>query len=140
MKAALLSVFDRYVGIPYHDRGRSLVGIDCYGLVCLVYRELRGIELPSYAEGYVTASDRRAIAQLVAGGLSDWQPVAVGEERPFDGCLMREGARPTHIGLVVSPGLVLHVDRGETSRIERYQHGPLAQRLVGFFRYNDSAG
>ena len=130
-----MSSFDRYVGIPYLDRGRGICGLDCYGLVCLVYRELRGIDLPSYAEGYVTAADRRAIARLVAGGLSDWAVVKPGAEQAFDGCLMREGAHPTHIGLVVAPGQVLHIERGQTSRIQRYRDGMLAARVIGFYRY-----
>jgi cell wall-associated NlpC family hydrolase len=139
-----VSAFDRYVGIPYLDRGRSLVGLDCYGLLVLVYRELRGIELPCFAEAYVTAADRQEIRRLIAGGLSAWRQIAAGKEAAFDGVLMREGAQPTHIGIVVRPGLLLHVDRGETSRIERYLAPPLVHRVVGFYRYSalepDSCG
>jgi hypothetical protein len=36
---------------------------------------------------------------------------------------MREGRLRQHIGIVVTPGLLLHVERGETSRIERYRSG-----------------
>lgn len=64
-------IFDRFVGIPYLDKGRSIVGSDCWGLLFQVYRELRGIELPSYAERYVTGSDRAAMARLIAGELDD---------------------------------------------------------------------
>lgn len=128
-------IFDRYVGLPFLDRGRSLVGLDCWGLLCLVYRELRGIELPSYAEAYVTAADRAGIAALIADEISPWQPVPAGEEMPFDGVLMREGKFPRHIGLVTLPGKLLHVDRGETSRIESYRAGLLACRVVGFYRF-----
>jgi cell wall-associated NlpC family hydrolase len=130
-------IFDRFVGIPYLDRGRSVVGLDCYGLVHLVFRELRGIDLPSYAERYVTGSDRKAMARLIAGELDAWQEIPPGHEAVFDGVLMREGNFPRHIGIVTSPGMLLHVSDGETSRIERYRSGILANRIVGFYRYRD---
>lgn len=130
-------LFDRFVGIPYLDRGRSIVGLDCWGLVVMVFRELRGIALPSYAEHYITGADRAEIARLIAGELEPWIEVAPGQEQRFDGVLMREGKYPRHVGLVTSPGQLLHVDQGETSRIERYRQGALAHRVVGFFRYRD---
>lgn len=125
--------FDAFVGIPYADKGRG-EALDCWGLVAKVFRELRGIELPSYADDYVTAEDRRAIASLIAGELDAWLPIAAGEEQPFDCVLMKECGFPRHIGLVTRPGLLLHVQRGETSMIERYRSGPLRFRVVGFYR------
>jgi cell wall-associated NlpC family hydrolase len=131
-------MFDRFVGIPWLDQGRSLVGLDCYGLVRLAFRELRGIDLPSYAERYVTAADGVAIARLIAGQLDPWDEVATGKELAFDAVLLREGRLASHIGLVVRPGLMLHVERGETSRIERYGSGALRHRVIGFYRYRES--
>lgn len=130
-------IFDRFVGIPYLDKGRSIVGLDCWGLLHLVYREIRGIDLPSYAERYVTGSDRAAMARLIAGELDDWQEIPEGQEGTFDGVLMREGNFLRHIGIVTTSGMVLHVQPGETSRIERYRSGILANRVVGFYRYRD---
>lgn len=130
-----MSVFDRFVGIPYLDKGRDIAALDCWGLLHLVYREARGIELPSYAEQYVTGSDREAMARLIRRELDAWQEIEAGQERVFDGVLMREGKFPRHIGIVTSPGMVLHVSQGETSRIERYRTGLLANRVVGFYRY-----
>lgn len=128
-------MFDRFVGIPYLDRGRSVVGLDCWGLVALVFRGLRGIELPSYAECYVTASDRAAIARLIAGEIEPWLEIDAASEQIFDVVLMREGRYPRHVGIVTEPGQLLHVQDGETSRIERYRSGALMHRVVGFFRY-----
>jgi len=130
-------IFDRFVGIPYLDKGRSIVGLDCWGLLHQVFRELRGIDLPSYAERYVTGADRLAMARLIAGELDDWQEIESGKEQTFDGVLMREGKFPRHIGVVTAPGMVLHVSQGETSRIERYRSGILANRVVGFYRFRN---
>lgn len=131
--------FDRFIGISYADKGRDPVsGVDCWGLVALVMRELRGVELPSYAEQYVTAADRAAMARLIAGRLDAWSMIVAGQEQPFDGVLMREGRFVRHIGIVTSPGRLLHVSKGMTSRIERYRATPLANRVVGFYRYGNS--
>ncbi|MEN6535655.1 MAG: NlpC/P60 family protein [Bryobacteraceae bacterium] len=132
-----MSAFDRFVGIPYLDRGRSIVGCDCYGLLWMVFRELRGIELPSHGDRYVTGADREAMARLIAGELDDWHEVEASQETAFDGVLMREGKFPRHIGIVTAPGMVLHVQRGETSRIERYRSGFFIHRVVGFYRYRN---
>jgi hypothetical protein len=128
--------FDCFVGIPYQDRGRSLVGLDCYGLVRLVYRELRGIDLPSHVERYTTTADQAAIAGLIAGELDPWDEIAAGSEITFDAVLLRDGRFISHVGVVVTPGLMLHVAQGETSRIERYGSGALKHRVVGFYRFN----
>lgn len=128
-------LFGRYVGIPYLDRGRGFCGLDCYGLLCLVYRELRGLDLPSFDQHYVSAADRREIADLIADHLAAWREIPAGEEKPFDGVLMRELQFARHIGVVVQPGQLLHVERGETSRIERYRSGRLVHRVVGFYRF-----
>lgn len=130
--------FDRFVGIPYADKGRG-DAVDCWGLVCKVFAEMRGVALPSYSEAYVTADDRRALAALIAGELDPWDSVAAGNEQEFDCVLMKERGFPRHIGIVTQPGLLLHVQSGETSQIERYRSGPLKSRVVGFFRYRDAA-
>lgn len=129
--------FDRFVGIPWSDKGRDFTGADCWGLLWLVMRELRGIDLPSYSDQYVTASDRKALDRLIAGELSPWLEISVGAEQPFDAVLMREGRFLRHVGLVVDDGRLLHVSSGSTSVIERYREGLLRNRVVGFYRYRD---
>jgi cell wall-associated NlpC family hydrolase len=129
-------MFDRFVGLSYADKGRG-PAYDCWGLLCLVMRELCGVELPSYSDQYVTAADRKALAALIADELNPWTEIATGEERVFDAVLMREGRFPRHVGVVTEPGRLLHVSAGETSMIERYREGPLKHRVVGFYRYRD---
>ena len=133
-----MSGFERYVGIPYADKGRG-EALDCWGLVMRVFSEMRGIELPSYSEKYATAQDRIALAALIADELDPWDEIIAGDEQTFDCVLMREGRFPRHIGVVTAPGFVLHASLGKDSCIERYRTGPLKHRVVGFYRFRDHA-
>lgn len=133
-----MSGFDRFVGIPYVDKGRSLEGFDCWGCLWLVFRDLRGIELPSHSGSYVTAADHAEVARLIAGHVGSWDQVPRGAERTFDGVLIREGRFARHIGVVTKHGRLLHVLEGETSRIEPYHSGRLEKRVVAFYRYRDN--
>lgn len=39
-------MIDKYVGIPYKFNGRDIFGLDCYGLVWLVEKDVWGKHLP----------------------------------------------------------------------------------------------
>jgi cell wall-associated NlpC family hydrolase len=129
-----VSAFDRFIGIPYREHGRDTSGCDCWGLVCLVFRELRQVELPSHADGYVSISDAAAVGGLIARGRLDWAEVPAGQERAFDGVLMRRFGQAYHIGLVVAPGRMLHVNPESSSRVDRYRAGLI--KPLGFFRHS----
>jgi len=44
-----MSSITKYLGIPFKHSGRTIAGIDCYGLVKLFYANELGIILPDYA-------------------------------------------------------------------------------------------
>ena len=55
-----------YIGAPWSARGRDRDGLDCWGLVRLVYRDRLFRDLPDY-QGYVSGHERREIDALIAG-------------------------------------------------------------------------
>lgn len=120
---------DDFVGLPWRERGRDKQRCDCWGLSILVFRALAGIELPSHADDYLTPSDREECAAVVRGERVDWIEVQAGQERRLDLVLMRDW----HVGIVERPGLMLHMPRRLTSRIEPYRYG--RQGLVTFHRH-----
>lgn len=128
-----------YVGIPYRDGGCSRDGADCWGLAVLVFAERFGIQLPAHPDGYArpeNAEARAAIAELSESIRRDlFEPVLAGGERPGDVVLIRIGGAPCHVGLVVSPGLMLSVRRDQTSVIESYRSAQWRSRVDGFYRY-----
>lgn len=126
---------DRYVALPHLDLGRARDGADCWGLACIIYREELEISLPDYL-GYVSTEERGEIAALVAGATASplWSPVS-GLAMAFDIALFRRGRLTSHVGIVVSHGLMLHMAEGEMSRVEHYNTGYWSPRLVGHYRH-----
>jgi cell wall-associated NlpC family hydrolase len=126
-----------YVGLPKLHAGRSRDGIDCYGLVWLVYRDVLGLALPGLAGEAMDATERAEIAALINSGCAaaPWRPIDPGTEREFDMVVFRRGKLESHVGLVVAPGRMLHIVDVGQSHIGSYVEGPWRPRLVGFHRH-----
>lgn len=116
---------ERFVGIPYLDGGDSGGGADCYGLVRLVYREVRRVEAPSLARvGRSEASPGDKAPRWVKSDCG-----AVGDVVVF-----ALGGVPAHCGVVVGRDLMLHAIRGRRSAIESYGTSMWAKRIAGYYR------
>ncbi len=129
---------NKYVGLPFAEFGAARDGINCWGLVVLVYADELGIVLPTYRESYVSLEERAVIAALVDGERADpvWRPVT--SARSFDVVTFRRGTLETHVGIVVSPGLMLHVTADDQAKLEHYTGGQWSHRLTGTYRHVDS--
>ncbi|GLI23495.1 cell wall-associated NlpC family hydrolase [Xanthobacter flavus] len=122
-----------YVGIPFVDGGRDRAGCDCWGLVHLVYREVIGINLPTYGE--ISAHDVARVTERIredsAG--APWLPVT-GAPRPFDVLVMR--GKPLHVGVMVDAAHVLHVEAATSAVIVPVSRAPQVRwRREGTFRH-----
>lgn len=123
---------DQYLGLPYASQGRSLAGVDCWGLVFIVLPAF-GRPVPSYAGKYASAEERQEIAGLIDGAKPQWRRVDGAEA--FDLVTFRRGRHESHIGIVVRPGHMLHITQDKPSCIERYDTGYWANRLTGTWRH-----
>jgi len=126
---------DDFVGLPWLDRGRDRNGLDCWGLLAIVYAERFGIVLPSFRDDYLTVADGDAVVALLEGHRETWREVPSGAEQAGDALLMSVGGRPRHVGVVAGGGRVLHIEQGAGAIIESYRSFRLRRRVLGFFRY-----
>lgn len=93
-----------YIGIPYEFAGRDMTGLDCYGLVKLVYHNEYGLELPDWQVDTINLREvNRTISSVVTSG--DFDRI----EAPVDGSFViaYRNKAACHIGLYYA-GCVLH--------------------------------
>lgn len=128
-----------YVGLPQRDHGRDRDGVDCWGLVKLVYAERLSIDLPSYDECYTSVDEHAEIAAAISSGRAEAAWVRVDDAREFDVAVFRAGRYESHVGLVAVPGQILHVMGKCASVIEPAASPRLSSRLVGYWRHTGPA-
>ena len=92
----------RAIGLPWVKWRSDWQACDCYGLVLLWWREVHGIDL-----GTVPQAD---IDQGFAG-IKGWQEC--GPEPNATGFMAWRNGAPTHCGVLVQCGMLLHVDGSE---------------------------
>lgn len=121
---------DQYVGRP--ARGAR----PCWDLVRQVWIDRLGFVMPSFED---TADPEEAVAL----GAARFAHVATGREKEMDAVMMlvplqsrsagNVGFRnaETHIGVVVAPGLVLHVEKGGTAKVEDIRNLKVSRILRG---------
>lgn len=126
-----------YVGVPFQDLGRDVGGCDCWGLARLVYSEVLGIDLPSYAEAYASVTEQAEISCLLAARTrSPWMRTET--IRTFDLLLFRRGRADTHIGVAVDDRIMLHMASGDHAKIESLSAPRWAPRLVAAYRHAET--
>lgn len=127
----------RYVGIPFVDGGRGFDGLDCWGLVRLIYAEQAGLELPLYGE--ISARDLAAVARAIRTGQDAWfEP-----ERPaaLDAVTMRLTSRSWvgHVGVMVDARRLIHIEEKTAAAVVPVDHFTVRDRIAGYRRHRDIA-
>lgn len=128
---------DKYIGLPYADKGRDFNGADCWGLVRLVYLHEYGIALPSYTEKYASSVEAREIALLIGGEKGAWETIPVGEEREGDMIIVRLLGHPMHVGVICGHKRMLHLLKGTNAVEEDYSGTLWRNRIVYFLRHEE---
>lgn len=131
--------YDDLIGVPYRDGGRTLDGLDCWGLVLEVFRRM-GIMIPDVFSG----QDQLAVRDLqahqpaldwIASLFGDWRRVEVPTIGGAVAIGNVEGAA-VHVGVIVEPFRMLHAMRHTGVVLSRVDHAPWAEQVLGFYVYN----
>ncbi|MBR9764816.1 MAG: C40 family peptidase [Rhodobacteraceae bacterium] len=125
----------RYVGIPYVDGGRDVSGLDCWGVLQLVYRERLKVDLPTY--GDISARDLRRIAREIGSASDMWPWADAPVPREMDVAVMAAPGRrfPVHVGVVLRGGQLLHSEAASGCCIVQLADFSVRFRILGYRRY-----
>jgi cell wall-associated NlpC family hydrolase len=127
---------EKYIGINFVEHGRTKDGCDCWGLIKLILEDeflIKG--LPDFGTDYVHTRESGKISQLCLNESKNWNPIKLGQELPGDVILLRIIGLPTHVGIVVDSGWMVHCEYGKNTAIENYLRGHWIHRIEGFYRH-----
>ena len=116
-------IIDKYLGIPYLHLGRTLKGLDCWGLPILVYKEkpepnIEIFDLENYEKNWALKGKNHFIDNYY----EDWQ--RHGAPKFLDIILFKNSQGVTnHAGIYLSKGRIIQASR----------HGVIISRLDGKF-------
>ena len=126
---------NEYINIPFVEHGRERKGCDCWGLARIIYKEQLNVDLPALLE-YKNTHDSQAIADLYENEHIGWQEIPLGQEKEFDILVFKILGLPTHIGIVINKGVMIHCEYGTGTHITEYNRDfQWKKRLAGVYRY-----
>ncbi len=115
--------------------GTSSAECNCWELLRQVYLD-NGIELPSYAGHRASPEELREAEQLVYREASgpNWQEVHAPAPGDAVLCWYLHKA-PTHVGVMTSPGQMLHMQLGGVAALADLNSPFWERRIVGYYRW-----
>ncbi|MFH2013824.1 MAG: NlpC/P60 family protein [Patescibacteria group bacterium] len=128
----------KYLCIPFEAGGRDYQGIDCFGLVKLIYKEFLDINIP----------DTEKLPGNIVGIQNELKNfsnlfIKVKDPEPFDIILCRESPSSkniNHIALFLTSGKGIHAVEGQGVVVEKFIRNPYYLEMIeGYYRYNDQS-
>lgn len=127
--------YERYVNVPFLDKGRDENGADCWGLASVIYKNELKITLPDYLEFYENTNEREKLSALISSeSQSHW--ISVKEPKEFDVVVLNMRGVPMHVGIVTKPNHMIHCARGIGTTHEHYGTARWKHKVMGFYRWN----
>ena len=131
---------DKYIGIPFVERGRDFNGCDCGGLVLLALKQELGVEALDFQEYEKAAFRRMEGYKMLGEGMrkvikAEW--LIVDKPKPFDLVRFWYGRHPSHVGLYAGySNYFLHVEASAMfARLESLSSIAWGPRFFEFRRH-----
>ena len=127
----------KYLGLEYKERGRDINGVDCLGIVILIYKNEFGIELPDYINDYhhTTTKDRHLMSKSVHKNKDNWIKIDKPEEQSI--IILNVAGYPVHMGVVLDDKFMIHTISGKNTTIERFTSFKWNKRIDGFYKWDN---
>lgn len=124
-----------YIGLPYRSGGRDREGVDCWGLLRLIYRERKGIllpDLPGIDAGGVLEISR----EILARHHENWFEIGMPADMDVVAMSMRDTLHHVGVWTMADGGKVIHSWKGSSVVADAIRNLKWRGiRTIRFFRY-----
>lgn len=129
---------EKYIGIPFIDKGKDFNGCDCYGLLQLYYKEEMGIDVPDVIAN--SKQLRMAYVEYLKNVADHWEKI----EEPEENCvvaLQTDINNPklvTHFGIIVKIDgklKMLHTFKNTASHLVELTNPAYTPKIKGFLKW-----
>ena len=118
--------FGKYINIPYRNKGRDFNGVDCFGLIWLIYKSELEIDLPDFTELNYHKNWYEEKEEFILDNFRKYEGIKWKKvDKPyklFDALIFYnrcEGVIANHIGLFIGGNKFLHVNEKNSSQVDR---------------------
>lgn len=140
-----MSRWDKYINLPYREFGRDFDGVDCYGLITLIYNNELGIIIPDYTD-LLCSKTRHNLKEkqdhiLNSIGIK-WVPLKNDKFKVYDALVFNKrsnSAIAEHIGMYIGGGKFIHALEDHTSMINRLDSPFWKSTLYGAMRFHGNS-
>lgn len=123
-------IIEKYLGVSYRHKGRTLEGLDCWGLIKEVYKDL-GFELWDIEEDYDEKWSWKGRNHFIENYYKEW--VKVKKPNPFDVVLFSNSKGiANHGGVVLKSGKFIHCCKTGVV-VSRLGEPRWQKRIEGFY-------
>lgn len=112
--------------LPFVRGGRDKGGVDCWGLLVILYKELMGLDI----------SLKESVDCLDLEGLQKLQERFYEVVEPCfgDTVLLNNLGKPVHVGFVLNGTEMIHTATENGAVIENFKGAKWRRKVVGFYR------
>lgn len=103
----------KYLRVPYKHLGRDFYGVDCMGLVKLLYEEEYGVSLgdiPEYSENWAEEG-----SDYLSDNVEGYGFYQVDDPRPGDVVMFSRRGKLVHVGVIIDVDNFIHTTRKGTA-------------------------
>ena len=130
-----MSEFESYIGIPFVELGRDRKGLDCLGLLLLIFSEKLGINFDDYRKvEYEYDWDKKGYNPILENIDNNWEQINNKKYKKYDVHIFYDNHLiPRHLGINIGNGKFIHVYENSKVRIDRLSF--FSKRLYATLRF-----
>lgn len=121
---------NKYCAIPYVAAGRSWNGVDCWGLVYLVYLSELGIRIPKYSL-YENTPSQKIVHNFVERFREEWVQLEYPTE--YSIILFKISGKCCHMGIMLNDSEFMHCSKTVGVGIEHIFKRIWKNRIEGYY-------